>query len=87
MIELEPTVRTLPQGANRRQAFRIEVTCAIDAFSERPVAGTDAWNVESDRRGRSLRTISEDVSISGVRMRLPAPLRAGTTLTLKIHID
>jgi len=75
------------EGANRRAAFRIDVSCSALVLAERVVRGMDAWALDRWTGKRTLETVTEDISMSGVRLRLPAPLAAGTCLELRIHVD
>ena len=75
------------RGVNRRGAFRIDVSCSATAIAERVVRGMDAWELDGASSSRTLETVTEDLSMTGVRLRLPAPLAAGTRLALRINVD
>jgi len=48
--------------------------------------GTEKWTRNRLTGGLCLATVTEDVSMGGVRLRLPAPLEAGTRLGLTIDV-
>jgi hypothetical protein len=74
------------QGVNRRAAFRIEMTCPVFVFADSTSPGTEDWTRNRLSGGLCLATVTEDVSMGGVRLRLPAPLEAGTRLGLTIDV-
>ena len=77
---------TSGRGANRRAAFRIEMTCSVFVFADSSAPGTETWTRNRLTGGFCLATVTEDVSMGGVRLRLPAPLEAGTRLGLTIDV-
>jgi hypothetical protein len=82
VVEVAEQNRIEAEGANRRAAFRIEVSCAVDVTVDNAAPATDSW--ERQAGGRLLRTTTEDVSTTGVRIRTPDPLRSGTRAALRI---
>jgi len=82
VIELAEQNRINAGGANRRAAFRVEVSCEVAVTVDGAAHGTDSWQREAG--GRILRTTTEDVSTTGVRIRTPDPLRSGTRAALRI---
>jgi hypothetical protein len=73
-------------AANRRAAFRIEISCPVEVtVVDKAVPGTDTWERKRPGHGRRLRTITEDVSMTGARLRMPELLRKGTRATLRIE--
>ncbi len=75
------------QGANRRAAFRIDVSCSAYVLAECATRGTDVWDLDRSSVKRTLETFTEDLSMTGVRLRLPAPLAPGARLALRIDVD
>lgn len=86
---MELAQRTEPEqlvgAANRRAAFRIDVSCAVEMTVDKSVPGTATWERARPGHGRRLRTITEDVSMTGVRLRAPDVLRKGTRARLRIE--
>src|SRR3954468_10301166 len=63
------------------------MTCPVFAVADGSVSGTEKW-ARNHRTGEfCLSTVTEDVSMSGVRMRVPEPLQAGTGLGLTIDVE
>ena len=85
VVELAQRSEQLGGASNRRAAFRIEVLCRVEVTVDKAVAGTDSWERERRGHGRRLRTVTEDVSMTGVRLRTPELLRKGTRATLRIE--
>jgi hypothetical protein len=89
VIESDRTQRqtgTSGPGANRRGAFRIEMTCPVFVFADSSLEGTASWARNRLTGGFCLATVTEDLSMSGLRLRLPAPVDAGTRLGLTIDV-
>ena len=78
--DVRPTRRQPTSGSScRRDMHRT-------AFADMSARGTDEWDIDKSRGGRSLVTVTEDLSMTGLRLRTPAPLPAGTQLALEIDV-
>ena len=62
------------------------MTCAVFVLVDSQAPGTEGWTRNRLTGGFCLATVTEDLSMSGVRIRVPAPLDPGTRLGLTIDV-
>jgi PilZ domain len=70
---------------NRRAAFRLAI--AVDLTAEVPAgtAGSEEWKQRRD--GPFLRSVTEDLSVRGLRFRAPARLERDTPVEFALEVD
>jgi hypothetical protein len=88
VIEVTPpeaVCAPVSQGANKRAAFRLDLSCPVQLIADTGERGTDDWTSELSGP-RTVDTVTEDVSSGGVRIRLAQPMRDGARVTLRLAI-
>ena len=81
------TTGLLPTGHNRRRAYRMPVGLETRVLAERDASGTVAWKLHDDGEHRVLDTLSEDLSVGGLRFRAPNLISRGTHLTVSFQLN
>jgi hypothetical protein len=78
--------KTRPESlCNRRAYFRIPTVMAVTVLTSSDAA--NEWAIDIDRGMRVLETITEDVSIGGLRFRAPNPLPSGSNIEIELPLD
>ncbi len=70
---------------NRRRFFRLSTVLDVRVWVDETVAGTDTWRTGEDGR-RFLDTITEDMSVGGLRLRAPRALARGTPVDVAFTV-
>jgi c-di-GMP-binding flagellar brake protein YcgR len=70
---------------NRRAAFRLPVALDVLAEVSPGTRGTQTW--KRGHEGPCLRTVTEDLSVGGLRFRAPERLERGTGVELELDLD
>ena len=72
-------------AVNRRAAFRLPVALDVLAMVPPGTRGATTWKREHE--GPCLRTVTEDLSVGGLRFRAPERLERGTSVELELDLE
>jgi len=72
-------------AVNRRAAFRLAVPLDVLAQAPPGTRGTQTW--KRGHEGPTIRTVTEDLSVGGLRFRAPERLERGTCVDFELDLD
>src|SRR5438552_1097626 len=84
--QVEEADGTSPFG-NRRATFRLATALDVQVRSAPDTVGTDAWARDATNGERVLRTVTEDISVGGLRFRAPNTLPAGSDVSISLTLN
>jgi hypothetical protein len=80
------TATTDDSGRSQRAAFRLATVVNVHLRAHAETQGTEEWRPNRDGE-RTIDTFADDISVGGMRLRLPEILPKGSTVSISMFID